>query len=99
MSSNSFREALHAGITHNINDQSNIRAIIALHAGYNHSGSTAAYAYKYINRIFPFGPSHHFSLNTCVLTNHIYYETPLYNIKIDTQISIELYRTQIFFQL
>src|SRR5690349_219948 len=62
------------------------RAIIAPHAGYTYSGSTAAFAYKHIDptdidRIFLFGPSHHYSLNTCALTNHTHYETPLYNIK------------------
>ena len=83
------------------NDQMKVRAIIAPHAGYSYSGSTAAYAYKHIDptdidRVFLFGPSHHYSLNNCALTNHAYYETPFYNIKIDTQTSNELYKTGLF---
>jgi len=121
MSSNSIREASHAGSWYesdgNQLDQQlsgwlaeavsstssrlKARAIIAPHAGYTYSGPTAAFAYKCIDptdidRVFLLGPSHHYSLNTCALTNHAQYETPLYNIKIDTQISTELYKTGLF---
>lgn len=77
------------------------RAIIAPHAGYSYSGPTAAFAYRHIDptdvdRVFLLGPSHHYSLNTCALTNHTFYETPLYNIPIDTQTSSELYKTGLF---
>ena len=121
MSSNSTREASHAGswyesdgsylhqqlsnwLTEATNSSTNrlkARAIIAPHAGYTYSGPTAAYAYRHIDptdieRVFLLGPSHHYSLNTCALTNHSLYQTPLYNIKIDTQISNELYQTGLF---
>jgi AmmeMemoRadiSam system protein B len=121
MSSNSTREASHAGswyesdgnhlnqqlstwLTEAGSDakhQSKVRAIIAPHAGYSYSGPTAAFAYKQIDptdidRVFLLGPSHHYSLNTCALTNHTHYETPLYNIPIDTQLSSELYKTGLF---
>ena len=121
MSSNSIREASHAGswyesdgnqldqqlsgwLTEAVSSTSTrlkARAIIAPHAGYSYSGPTAAFAYKCIDptdidRVFLLGPSHHYSLNTCALTNHAQYETPLYNIKIDTQISGELYKTGLF---
>jgi AmmeMemoRadiSam system protein B len=121
MSSNSVREASHAGSWYEsdgnhldqqlatwlseANQSSNAklkaRAIIAPHAGYTYSGPTAAYAYKHIDptdidRVFLLGPSHHYSLDNCALTNHTQYETPLYNIQIDTQISGELYRTGLF---
>ena len=83
------------------NDRLKARAIIAPHAGYSYSGPTAAYAYIHIDptdidRVFLFGPSHHYSLHTCALTNHAHYETPLYNIKIDLQTSNELYTTGLF---
>jgi AmmeMemoRadiSam system protein B len=83
------------------NNRLKARAIIAPHAGYSYSGPTAAFAYKHIDptdidRVFLLGPSHHYSLNNCALTNHTYYQTPLYNIKIDTQISNELHRTGLF---
>lgn len=121
MSSNSTREASHAGswyesdgnhlnqqlsnwLTDAVNNTTShmkARAIIAPHAGYTYSGPTAAYAYRHIDptdveRVFLLGPSHHYSLNTCALTNHSFYETPLYNIKVDTQISNELYQTGLF---
>ncbi|CAF1097616.1 unnamed protein product [Adineta steineri] len=83
------------------NGQLKARAIIAPHAGYSYSGPTAAYAYKYIDptdidHVFLLGPSHHYSLTTCALTNHTLYQTPLYNIQIDTQISSGLHKTGLF---
>ena len=122
MSSNSTREASHAGswyesdgnhldqqlsnwlseaMSSSTNDRFKARAIIAPHAGYSYSGPTAAFAYKHIDpteidRVFLLGPSHHYSLNTCALSNHTYYQTPLYNIQIDTQISSDLYKTGLF---
>jgi AmmeMemoRadiSam system protein B len=121
MSSNSIREASHAGswyesngknldqqlstwlaeATSTTNNRLKARAIIAPHAGYTYSGPTAAFAYGHIDptdidRVFLLGPSHHYSLNTCALTNHTQYETPLYNIQVDTQISSELYKTGLF---
>ena len=97
MSSNSAREASHAGswyesdgsylhqqlsnwlteATNNSTNRLKARAIIAPHAGYTYSGPTAAYAYRHIDptdieRVFLLGPSHHYSLNTCALTNHCY---------------------------
>ena len=77
------------------------RAIIAPHAGFSYSGPTAAFAYDYIDptdidRVFLLGPSHHYSLNTCALTTHTHYETPLYNIKIDSRTSADLQKTGLF---
>ncbi|CAF1497021.1 unnamed protein product, partial [Didymodactylos carnosus] len=82
-------------------DHGKAQAIIAPHAGYTYSGPTAAYAYKQIDptdidRVFLLGPSHHYSLNSCALTNHTHYETPFYNIKIDSQTSSLLYKTGLF---
>ncbi len=121
MSTNSVREASHAGswyeadrkyldqqlstwlseATSGTNNQFKARAIIAPHAGYTYSGPTAAFAYKHIDpididHVFLLGPSHHYSLNTCALTNHTHYETPLYDIKINTHITNELHKTGLF---
>lgn len=79
----------------------NARAIIAPHAGYSYSGPTAAFAYQHIDptnidRVFLLGPSHHYSLTTCALTSHSQYETPLYNIPVDTQLTSELASTGLF---
>ena len=87
--------------TGSTNNRLKARAIIAPHAGYTYSGPTAAFAYRHIDptdidRVFLLGPSHHYSLNNCALTNHSSYETPLYNIQIDTQTSNELYKTGLF---
>lgn len=77
------------------------RAIIAPHAGYTYSGPTAAFAYHHIDptnidRVFLLGPSHHYSLNNCALTNHTHYATPFYNITIDVDLTRELGQTGLF---
>lgn len=71
------------------------QAIIAPHAGYAHSGETAAFAYKHIDpnpieRVFIFGPSHHVSLSGCALSQADIYSTPLYNLNIDKNVVNEL---------
>lgn len=66
-----------------------VHAIIAPHAGYSFSGSTAAYAYSNINtkkfsRIVILGPSHHVYLrNKCAVTNANILETPLGDLQVD----------------
>lgn len=77
------------------------RAIIAPHAGFSYSGPTAGYAYFHIDptnidRVFLLGPSHHYSLNSCALSQHTHYETPLYNIKIDRDLTNELAKSGMF---
>ncbi|CAG8533412.1 4178_t:CDS:2 [Funneliformis mosseae] len=74
------------------------RAIIAPHAGYMWSGQAAAFAYKsidpdFVKRVFIFGPSHHFSLTKCALSQCTQYETPLGNLMLDTEIIEELKKT------
>ncbi|KAF7255497.1 hypothetical protein EG68_07377 [Paragonimus skrjabini miyazakii] len=65
------------------------RAIIVPHAGYRHSGSCAAYAYKQIDpqttrRIFILGPSHHANIGSkCALSPANVCRTPLADLKID----------------
>jgi AmmeMemoRadiSam system protein B len=89
MSSNSIREASHAGSWYE-SDGNQLDQQLSTWL------SEAAIDPTDIDRVFLLGPSHHYSLNNCALTNHAQYETPLYNIKIDTQISSELYKTGLF---
>ncbi|XP_003744935.1 protein MEMO1 [Galendromus occidentalis] len=77
------------------------RAIIAPHAGYRYSGSTAAFAYKQIDpdrvrKIFILGPSHHVFLEGCALSPATTYKTPLMDLTIDKEIYDELYKTGLF---
>lgn len=74
------------------------KAIISPHAGYSYCGATAAYAFKHIvpenvDTIFILGPSHHYRLSGAALTQTTEYETPLYNLIIDREITNELYQT------
>lgn len=74
------------------------RAIIAPHAGYQYCGACEAYAYRQISpvvvqRVFILGPSHHVRLSGCALSSATKYRTPLYDLKIDTQIYAELEST------
>lgn len=74
------------------------RVIIAPHAGYSYSGPAAAWAYKSwdvskAKRVFLLGPSHHFYLTKCALSQCSEYETPLGNLKIDKDITRQLFET------
>ncbi|CAH8445027.1 unnamed protein product [Schistosoma intercalatum] len=76
----------------NVPNANSVRAIIVPHAGYRHSGLCAAHAYRLINPdkiecIFIIGPSHRLDIgNTCALTSVSEYETPFYNLKINTNV-------------
>lgn len=76
------------------------KAIISPHAGYQHCGSCAAFAYKElgpnVSRIFILGPSHHVRLNGIALSAASIYETPLGDLTIDRDIYTELYATNLF---
>lgn len=76
------------------------KAIISPHAGYQHCGSCAAYAYKELSpntsRIFILGPSHHVRLNGIALSPATVYETPIGNLTIDQAIYEELHATKMF---
>lgn len=80
------------------------RVIVGPHAGYTYSGSILANAYKSfdstgIERVFILGPSHHVYFKGCVLTSNCeYYDTPLGNFKVDTEIINELieYDSKVF---
>lgn len=72
------------------------RAVIVPHAGYSYSGPTAAFGFRQIDpqnvkRIFILGPSHEVRINAgCALTRATHYETPLYNLVIDREITMRL---------
>ncbi|EDV93251.1 protein MEMO1 [Drosophila grimshawi] len=74
------------------------RAIIAPHAGYAYCGACGAFAYRQVSpvvvkRIFILGPSHHVRLRGCALSVTKKYKTPLYDLKIDTEVNAELEKT------
>jgi len=71
------------------------RAIIAPHAGYSYCGANGGYAYRQVSpavvkRIFILGPCHHVRISTCALSNFTMMKTPLYDLKVDTEINKEL---------
>uniref|UniRef100_A0A8D8WNP3 Protein MEMO1 n=1 Tax=Cacopsylla melanoneura TaxID=428564 RepID=A0A8D8WNP3_9HEMI len=77
------------------------RAIISPHAGYRYCGECAAFAYRQISpasvqRIFILGPSHFYRLGGCALSGAKKYSTPLYDLKIDSQIYSDLEATNKF---
>eukprot|EP01103_Thecamoeba_quadrilineata_P017493 TRINITY_DN6233_c0_g1_i1.p1 TRINITY_DN6233_c0_g1~~TRINITY_DN6233_c0_g1_i1.p1 ORF type:complete len:297 (+),score=43.52 TRINITY_DN6233_c0_g1_i1:14-904(+) len=81
-----------------------VRAIIAPHAGYSYSGSTAAYAYKFlhstnIKRIFLLGPSHHSYFETGGFSPASELQTPLGNLLVDRELIGELSKTKAFIDL
>ncbi|KAF2664947.1 UPF0103-domain-containing protein [Microthyrium microscopicum] len=74
------------------------RAIIAPHAGYSYSGPAAAWAYKSIDwsqakRVFLLGPSHHYHLSNCALSQCAKYDTPLGALTLDRETIAELKQT------
>ena len=75
----------------------NVAALIVPHAGYYFSGNVAATAYmslptdKRYKRIFLLGPSHHEWLDgASVNTEADYYATPLGQVKVDREITLQL---------
>ncbi|KAI5206356.1 UPF0103-domain-containing protein [Aureobasidium subglaciale] len=74
------------------------RVIIAPHAGYSYSGPAAAWAYRSwdvskAKRVFLLGPSHHFYLTKCALSQCDKYATPLGDLTVDKETTKELYKS------
>ncbi|BGP19113.1 hypothetical protein JCM10213_008040 [Rhodosporidiobolus nylandii] len=74
------------------------KAIIGPHAGYSYSGPAAAFAYRSIDveaikRVFVLGPSHHYYLDGCALSQCDKYETPIGDLPLDRQTIAELQAT------
>ncbi|CAG2054264.1 unnamed protein product [Timema podura] len=77
------------------------RAIIAPHAGYQYCGACSGFAYRQISpivvrRVFILGPSHHVRLGGCALSTAVKYHTPLYDLRIDTQVYSDLEASNLF---
>ncbi|GAA6039312.1 hypothetical protein JCM8097_003257 [Rhodosporidiobolus ruineniae] len=74
------------------------KAIIGPHAGYSYSGPAAAFAYRSIDvgkikRVFVLGPSHHYYLDGCALSQCSKYETPIGDLPLDRATIAELEAT------
>lgn len=75
-----------------------VHAVIAPHAGFSYSGSTAAYAYSAIDpsrfsRVFVLGPSHHVYLNDrCAVSDAHVLDTPLGELPVDRHVVERLVR-------
>jgi len=74
------------------------RAVICPHAGYRYSGPTAAHSFRQIDprlvrTVFVLGSSHHVRLTGCAVTQHAAYQTPLYDLSINTSLTRELVDT------
>jgi len=76
----------------------NARVIMAPHAGYSYSGATAGFAYKawdlsQATRIFILGPAHHVYINGCSVSGCDFYDTPLGELTLDSELLRELANT------
>ncbi|XWS72707.1 hypothetical protein CRYUN_Cryun02cG0063600 [Craigia yunnanensis] len=77
---------------------SDVRGVIAPHAGYSYSGRAAAYAFgnidpTNISRVFLLGPSHHYYTPKCALSTATIYKTPIGDLPIDLEVIEELKAT------
>ena len=82
----------------------NAAAVIVPHAGYVFSGSVASSAFARINpekkyeHIFLIGPSHYVAMNGASVNNEYgFYQTPLGNVKVDTELCAKLIKDYSFF--
>ncbi|XP_057524839.1 uncharacterized protein LOC130804429 [Amaranthus tricolor] len=81
-----------------LSKSSDVRGVIAPHAGYSYSGRAAAYAFgnidpTNISRVFLLGPSHHYYTSQCALSSTTVYETPIGDLPIDLEVIEELKAT------
>ena len=81
------------------------KAIITPHAGYEYSGSTAAWAFKHLSqvdtvrKVVLFGPAHHEYIRGCALPYADIYRTPLGDINVDIELVSQLGETGAFKRL
>ncbi|CAL0327190.1 unnamed protein product [Lupinus luteus] len=83
---------------------SDVRGVIAPHAGYSYSGRAAAYAFgnidpSNITRVFLLGPSHHHYTPKCALSTATVYKTPIGDLPIDLEVNELLKATGKFEQM
>lgn len=63
-----------------------IRALIPLTCSYSpHIPETAGLIEEFSKRVFILGPSHHYYLRGCALSNCTEYQTPVGNLPIDVE--------------
>lgn len=77
---------------------SDVRGVIAPHAGYSYSGRAAAYAFgnidpANISRVFVLGPSHHYYTPKCAVSSATVYKTPIGDLPVDLEAIEELKAT------
>ena len=79
-----------------------VRCVIAPHAGYSYSGPCAAHAYAHlreealrgdVKRVFLLGPSHHYYLAGCALSQAQFYRTPVGDLEVCAETYAELRAT------
>ncbi|MFH1727328.1 MAG: AmmeMemoRadiSam system protein B [Pseudomonadota bacterium] len=78
-----------------------LKAIISPHAGYTHSGQTAAIAYKHLidsdlNTFIILAPSHTAYFKGASIPDYTHYETPLGEVSIDLELCSKLLKTEYF---
>ncbi|KAL5559748.1 hypothetical protein UlMin_035959 [Ulmus minor] len=81
-----------------VTKSSDVRGVIAPHAGYSYSGRAAAYAFgnidpTNISRVFLLGPSHHYYTPKCALSRAAVYKTPIGDLPVDLEVVNELMAT------
>ncbi|KAM7258571.1 hypothetical protein ACFE04_014312 [Oxalis oulophora] len=81
-----------------LDKSSDVRGVIAPHAGYSYSGRAAAYAFgniepANISRIFLLGPSHHYYTPKCALSTATVYKSPIGDLPVDLEVIEELKST------
>ncbi|XP_059644433.1 uncharacterized protein LOC132286174 [Cornus florida] len=81
-----------------LTSSSDVRGVIAPHAGYSYSGRAAAFAFANIDpanisRVFVLGPSHHYYTPKCALSRATVYKTPIGDLPIDLEALEELIAT------
>lgn len=77
---------------------SDVRGVMAPHAGYSYSGRAAAYAFGNIDpanfsRVFVLGPSHHYYTPKCAVSSATVYKTPIGDLPVDLEAIEELKAT------
>ena len=81
------------------------KAIISPHAGFTYSGPAVAYGFRVlrdtinrnpIKRVFVLGPSHHFHLTGCGISDAAIIETPLGHLGVDLDVQQKFIQTKLF---
>ncbi len=84
-----------------VESDSNIRGVIAPHAGYVYSGGVAACGFKAIqnqdiDKVILIGSSHNFYLDKAAIDGHDAWQTPLGQVEIDSDLRDKLINNSLF---